>query len=151
GLLALLSLYMTTGDIPMLGAGVGSASLALVYLGTLLALRRHERTPQSWRTEDGSKPNASKDAPKLERAELSLARVITVTAVAAAITVVAGYLLAASAAAIAVQTRIGSSLAGMLLGGIATSLPELSTIRGAVKLRQYEMAFADAFGSNLFS
>src|ERR687891_2020552 len=40
---------------------------------------------------------------------------------------------------------------GMVLGGISTSLPELSTALSAVRIRQYEMAFADAFGTNLFS
>lgn len=39
----------------------------------------------------------------------------------------------------------------MLLGGVATSLPEVSTTIAAVRLAQYEMAFADAFRTNLFS
>jgi cation:H+ antiporter len=39
----------------------------------------------------------------------------------------------------------------MVLGGVSTSLPELSTTLAAVRLRQYEMAFGDAFGTNLFS
>jgi cation:H+ antiporter len=65
--------------------------------------------------------------------------------------IVAGFILASTGDAIAQQTGIAESFVGMVLGGISTSLPELSTTLAAVKIRQYEMAFGDAFGTNLFS
>jgi cation:H+ antiporter len=40
---------------------------------------------------------------------------------------------------------------GAVLVGWATSLPEVSTVTSAVRLRQYEMAISDAFGTNLFN
>jgi cation:H+ antiporter len=62
-----------------------------------------------------------------------------------------GFVLAVSGEALAEQTGLGTSFVGMLLGGIATSLPEVTTTVAAVRMAQYEMAFADAFGTNLFS
>jgi cation:H+ antiporter len=38
-----------------------------------------------------------------------------------------------------------------VLIGFATSLPELSTIVAALRLRRYEMAIGDIFGTNLFN
>lgn len=73
------------------------------------------------------------------------------TVAASVVILVAGFFLARSGDAIAKQTGLGPSFIGFVLGGIATSLPELSSTISAVRLRQYEMAFADAFGTNLFS
>jgi cation:H+ antiporter len=39
----------------------------------------------------------------------------------------------------------------MVFLGFSTSLPEISTVLGAVRLRRYEMAIADVFGTNLFN
>jgi cation:H+ antiporter len=64
---------------------------------------------------------------------------------------VSGFLLATAGDAIAEQTGLGASFVGLILGGVSTSFPEVSTTVSAVRLRQYEMAFADAFGMNLFS
>jgi cation:H+ antiporter len=71
---------------------------------------------------------------------------VTSTAILAA-----GFALAGTGDALAQQTGLGASFVGMLLGGVATSLPEVTTTIAAVRLAQYEMAFADAFGTNLFS
>jgi cation:H+ antiporter len=70
----------------------------------------------------------------------------------AAIAVLAGGSIAAiTADALAKQTGIGASFVGFVLGGIVTSLPEVSSTIGAVRLKRYEMAYADAYGTNLFS
>jgi cation:H+ antiporter len=73
------------------------------------------------------------------------------TAGAAAVILASGFALAGTGEALAEQTGLGTSFVGMLLGGVATSLPEVTTTIAAVRLAQYEMAFADAFGTNLFS
>lgn len=73
------------------------------------------------------------------------------TSAAAAGVLVSGVVLAGTGEALAQQTKLGTSFVGMLLGGVATSLPEVTTTIAAVRLAQYEMAFADAFGTNLFS
>ena len=61
---------------------------------------------------------------------------------------VAGTVLVATGEAIATQTSLGSSFVGATLIASTTSLPELSTTIGAVRLRAYSMAFANIFGSN---
>jgi cation:H+ antiporter len=39
----------------------------------------------------------------------------------------------------------------LVLVGFATSLPELSSITAALRLKRYEMAVGDIFGTNLFN
>jgi cation:H+ antiporter len=87
-----------------------------------------------------------------DRLALGLGWVICLTALAAAGGVLAaGTVLAFSADALAAQTALGAGFVGLIFGGIATSLPELSTTVSAVRLKQYEMTFSDAFGTNLAS
>lgn len=54
----------------------------------------------------------------------------------------------ASADALAAQTGIGASFIGATFVAITTSLPELSTTAGAVRLGAYTMAVANIFGTN---
>lgn len=58
---------------------------------------------------------------------------------------IGGFFLAVSGGAIGEQSGLGAGFVGMVLGGVATSLPELSTTIAAVRLKQYEMALGDAF------
>jgi cation:H+ antiporter len=71
------------------------------------------------------------------------------TALAAAAIFAAGYVLARTGEALAEQTGLGASFVGAVLVAIATSLPEVSSTLAAVRLGQYELAFADIFGTNL--
>ncbi|HYG68751.1 MAG TPA: hypothetical protein VD838_13880, partial [Anaeromyxobacteraceae bacterium] len=84
------------------------------------------------------------DRARVRRAARSLA-------LASLVVLVAGFLLARSGDALAEQTGLGASFVGFLMGGAATTLPELSSTLAAVRLRQYELAFSDAFGTNQFS
>jgi cation:H+ antiporter len=59
-----------------------------------------------------------------------------------------GSVLATTGQALAHQTNLGSSFVGATLLASTTSLPELSTTLGAVRLGAYSMAFANIFGSN---
>ncbi len=63
---------------------------------------------------------------------------------------IGGYFVIVSAEAIAEQSGISKNFAGLVLVAITTSLPEVSTVVGAVKLKRYEMAFSNIFGTNLF-
>ena len=63
---------------------------------------------------------------------------------------VAGYFVVKSSEAIAAETGIGTSFAGLVLVAITTSLPEISATIGAIKLKRYDMAFSNIFGTNLF-
>ena len=64
---------------------------------------------------------------------------------------VGGYFVANTADVIANQTGIGSGFMGFFFVGLTTSLPELSTIISAVKLKRYRMAFSNIFGTNLLN
>jgi Ca2+/Na+ antiporter len=73
------------------------------------------------------------------------------TAAAGSAILVAGFLLAQSGEALAEQTGLGTSFFGAALLALSTSLPEVSTVLAAARLRRYEMAMADVFGTNLFN
>ena len=63
---------------------------------------------------------------------------------------VAGYFVVKTSEMIAEETGIGTSFAGLVLIAITTSLPEISTTIAAVKLKRYDMAVSNIFGTNLF-
>ncbi|WP_129791299.1 sodium:calcium antiporter [Sphingosinicella sp. CPCC 101087] len=63
----------------------------------------------------------------------------------------AGYALSQAGDSIAVQTGLGSAMVGFALIGIATSLPELSTIVTALRLRRAELAFGQVLGTNFIN
>lgn len=70
--------------------------------------------------------------------------------VAAALAIlVAGFVVARSADAIARQTGLGSSFVGVVLLALITSLPEVSATTSAVRLGAHRMAVSDLLGSNL--
>src|SRR5690606_25522590 len=70
------------------------------------------------------------------------------TAIAGAVIFVAGYTLSQTGDALAKQTGIGTGMVGFALIGLATSMPEASTIVAALRLRRYEMAFGQVLGTN---
>jgi cation:H+ antiporter len=134
------------GDIPFLGIGIWSWLLVASYIVAVrlmskqyaneawCAMRRHS-VPD---TDDAENP-----------AELKSLAWMTI-AVAAAI-LLGGYVLASTGHALAEQTGLGVSFFGAIFLGFATSLPEVSTVIAAVRLRRYEMAISDVFGTNLFN
>lgn len=61
---------------------------------------------------------------------------------------VAGYALSQTGDALAEQTGLGTGMVGFALIGIATSLPELSTIIQSIRMRRYELAFGQVLGTN---
>jgi cation:H+ antiporter len=149
-LLALLGCALVTGDRALAGAGVGSAFVLVAYVALLAIVRRQERDdpwlPTQQEPEHGPLPLAETSDDRISAARLALT-----TCGAGAVTFVAGYALSISGHAIAEGSGLGSTLVGLVLGGIATSLPELSMFHTAARLHAYEMAFGDAFGSSMFS
>src|SRR5690606_38640521 len=63
----------------------------------------------------------------------------------------AGFLLSLSGDGLAVQTGLGTSFVGFVLVGFSTSLPELSTVIAAMRLKRHAMAVGDILGSNVFN
>lgn len=149
---------ITAGDVEVLGVGVWSIALLILYLVFVQLVKRYQ-WHEAWIPEEVANQPGSRvaerqpdDQPEERpRGDRSLARLILSTAAVAAATFATGYLLAGTGDAIAEQTGLGASFVGLLLGGIVTSLPEASTVYAAVRIRRFELVFSDAYGSNLFS
>lgn len=150
--LAITAAGIIVGDLPVPGTGIGAwtGAILLLYIVFLLLIKRFERS-QPWVPRHVPGVPADRSRRKEKHDHFSTRGLVLRTATAATILVIAGFLLASTADALAGQTGLGAKFIGMVLGGISTSLPELSTTLSAVRLRQYEMAFADAFGTNLCS
>lgn len=152
---------ITTSDVLLPGLGTAGAwtlTLVAIYVFTILAVKRIEpRRP--WKPDPAKADFDQEDrrkAAKLRKEvqkdeQRSIAAIAAFTAFAALAVVGAGTVLAFSAEVLAEQTGLGDSFVGFLFGGIATTLPELSTTIAAARLSQFEMTFSDAFGTNLFS
>jgi cation:H+ antiporter len=136
-----------TGDPEVMGVGLWSFGLVLIYLAGIFLLHKYDGQ-EGWaparvyrsvgkpeRDQTGSSPSAG---------QLAL-----LTFGAAALIVVSGYVLTRSAETIAEATGLGSALGGLVLLAFATSLPELSSAIAAVRLRQPGMAIGDVFGGNI--
>jgi len=80
-----------------------------------------------------------------------LRRLVWRTTLSALLILAAGWLLSRTGSAAAAQTGLGSAFFGATFVAVATSLPEISTMVAAVRLRRYEMALGDIFGTNLFN
>jgi len=72
-------------------------------------------------------------------------------AVCAAIIIVSGVFLVRAAKEIATSTGLSSSFMGAVLVAIVTSLPELATSIGSLRLKAYDMIIGNLFGSNMFN
>jgi cation:H+ antiporter len=153
---ALVVLLATTlavgvlGDLPLAGwFGLAPVLLLGAYLGILRMLQRYgHRVP--WQPVEVLAEVAAAGASKGGKGTSWSLRRMTVGLVLAAVVVGgAGVLLALTAAALAVQTRLGATFVGGTLLAASTSLPEVSTTLAAVRLGAPDMAVANIFGSNM--
>ncbi len=145
--LALVAMSSSLGGRQLLGIGLGSWLILAAYLiGIGLLTRTH--SDRHWRPQP---ENAESDRGAQRIDERSLRRLLTYTAICAAVILVAGFLLARTGEALAEKTGLGASFFGAVALGFATSLPEMSTVLESVKLRRYTMAISDIFGTNLFN
>jgi cation:H+ antiporter len=157
--LALTAGAIATGDVGVLGIGVWSLVLfVVVVFSFLLASRYAKHSP--WRADRSTAKTAERPARARRRRMLAvqtelerepLAQLVARTAVFGAIILFAGFALSEVADAIAKQTGLGSNYIGLVLIGLATALPNLSSIVAAVRLERFEMAISDVFGANLFN
>lgn len=144
-LLAMFVAAALLGDRAVLGVGAWSIAIATTGVGMLWLIARN-RCREPW---------TATPAPELEAHEADtrnepLPRAIALTVAMGAAVLTAGWVLASAGEALAEQTRLGTSFVGAILVGFATSLPEVSTVVAAVRIRRFTMAFADIFGTNIF-
>jgi cation:H+ antiporter len=146
-LLAVVCVVLTAGDVALWRVGLGSILLFLMCVGAvwLSSGYQHRRV---WSAVGN---DVETEEPRREAEPAPLKSLIVRTLIAAIGILMAGFLLSQSGEAIAHQTGLGASLVGLVLVGFATSLPELSSIIAALRLKKYELAVGDVFGTNLFN
>lgn len=148
-MLLMVACGITTGDVPVLGVGAWTLGIGVLY-GLVILLIRHTQASADWQVPDSRQMPAS-SGPEPGASALSTRRVLVYMALAGLSILAAGCVAAQAADTLAQASGLGSSFVGLVLGGVATTLPEVSSTRAAVRLRRYEMAFSDAFGTNMFS
>jgi cation:H+ antiporter len=160
-LLTISAIAITVGDVALpLGVGAWSLSLLPLYVVSVLLLG-HARGVHAWRptrvvtaerkgarsSDTGSA--GTRDESDGRRPSRSARSLMLPIAGAAVVVLAAGFVATRSAEAIAEQTGLGASFVGAVFLAAATSLPELSTAIGVIRLRRVSMAFGDIFGTNL--
>jgi cation:H+ antiporter len=156
-MLTTVAAAILTGDrlLPGIGlAGMWTTALFALYVLDVLLMKYMERH-HPWKTNDepGERKARSRGGKRGKQGQhrgMSGA-VVGPTLLLAGLVVAAGTVLAFGAEAMTQATGLGAGFIGLIFGGISTSLPELSTTISAARLKEYEMAFSDVFGTNLCS
>ena len=82
---------------------------------------------------------------------MSLQKALLGFAISAIVVVVSGIFLIRASKEIALTTGVSASFMGAILVAIVTSLPELATSIGALRIGAYDMIVGNLFGSNMFN
>lgn len=148
-LLGIVAAAAISVDRLVLGVSAWSWVLLALYAASVWIVAK-SRSGSAWKPSPVKGPGAPAGGRQHEPRE-SLRLLAGRTAAAGAAVLVAGFFLAKSAEAIAEQTGLGTNFVGAVMLAASTSLPEASTVVAAVRLRRYEMAVSDVFGTNLFN
>jgi cation:H+ antiporter len=152
-LLSIVSASIMVGDHPVFFAGIWMWLLAIAT-GMSLWLLSQVQGNKPWVANDEAISTDKENERAEEKAEKdrdkSLGWAISRACIAAAVVVLAGYILSRSGDAIAEATGLGQSFFGVAFLAVATSLPEMSTVYSAMRAGLYTMAMSDIFGTNLF-
>ncbi|UCF10648.1 MAG: sodium:calcium antiporter [Candidatus Bipolaricaulota bacterium] len=126
-------------EAPPLVAGVSAVTwlIFLGYIGGVYLLFLVERR-------EGATEPERKATPTLPVALIGFL-------VCAAIIIAAGIFLVRSSKAISEATGLSATFMGAILVAIVTSLPELATSIGGLRLRAYDMILGNLLGSNMFN
>ncbi|MGE0232869.1 MAG: sodium:calcium antiporter [Flavobacteriaceae bacterium] len=154
-LISLAAAAFVSGDIGLFGIGLWSWGFLLAYVCCVWILSSAQgRTP--WLAASGNRVDRGLIDRQRRKSGAggqheALRSLAFKTAGVAALILVAGFVLARSADAIAQQTGIGSSFVGYVLLAFATSLPELSSALAAARRGLFTMAISDIYGTNLIN
>lgn len=140
------------GDRPLLGAGFWSWGLLVLYLLSIWIIANAQGS-RVWLVRGMAREHTVQAAPRVDEPAAGgpLKPLLLRLAAGAAAILVAGLVLSRTGDAIAAQTGLGRNFVGAVFLSLSTSLPEISAVLAAVKLRRYEMAISDIFGTGLFN
>lgn len=140
-----LVLLGTTATIA--GVSPGTILLVLVFVvGTWSTFRQSAHEVIAARVPSAASPT---DPPATPQAGLATASVLFSVAVVAILLVAPKF--AAIATELADRSGLGRTFVGTWLLGITTSMPELVSGIAALRMRAYDLAVANLFGSNAFN
>lgn len=136
---------ITVTDTLVMGVGIWSIAIFGLSIGAFgLSVGYNDRAP--WVVKDAEAE--TEDEAEEEKVTASMRSLVITSAITGAIIFIAGYALAQTGDALAEQTGIGQGMVGFALIGLSTSMPELSSIIAALRLKRYEMAFGQVLGTN---
>ncbi|NNE82121.1 MAG: sodium:calcium antiporter [Silicimonas sp.] len=148
-LLSVALIVVNLGEtVVFFGVGLGSALIALAYVGAIWLLRRYDEA-SDWVPVDLPDPEPLPFPAPSGLAERSNEALIAQAVVACIAILIFGLLLVIFAERIADQSGLGAGFVGVTFLAAATSLPELTTSISAVRIGAYTMAISNIFGSNL--
>lgn len=154
-LLTLVSVAITIGDMSLFGAGAWSWGLlgAVVYVLIKLSVAGRHRKPWVVNPEDEQVAKQQDAATKMPRKQRDDSRNLLFSKLvcSALIILVAGATVAYAGEAIAEQSGMGQSFAGVALVAVTTSLPEASTVFATIRRGYYTMAISDILGTNILN
>ena len=143
--LVLVAVAITAGDFAFAGVGAWSSAILVVSIAAFrLAAGYGQRAP--WTLRDTGPP--ARGGERGPRGDAAIGALVLKTALAAAVILAAGYALSQTGDGIARQTGLGTGMVGFLLIGFATSMPEVSTIAAAMRMRRHGMALGEVLGTN---
>jgi cation:H+ antiporter len=138
--------------------GAGEIAIVAIWLLGMRVLSRVRDRPELALTVPGDNPGAptqteSGTTPAQRSTSSgsgSAAGAITVFAILAVVTLVAGVLLEQSGSALAADWGLNGVLFGATILAGATALPEISTGISGVRMQRYTLVYGDMFGGNAF-
>lgn len=150
-LLGLVLSVIIVGELITIGwVGLGSVIVLAAYAGSLYLMRTHDPSAR-WQPVDVPDTQGTDEAEERLTAPYRKQGTLPLFgwfALGAAGILVAGFVLATVADALAQQTGLGSSFVGATLLAASTSLPEVSTTIAAVQIGAYSLAVSNILGSN---
>jgi cation:H+ antiporter len=153
GLLVMVLALATAGvilpDPLVLGVGVWAVGVFAAAVVAFFLIHQHA-TPGRWLPRrEGDPQHSHEGVAGREGERLSGAALTLRLSLAALAILTAGYVLATTGDVLAERTGLGAAFMGAVLVAVATSLPEVSTTLGAVRIGAYAMAYANIFGANI--
>lgn len=122
-----------------------SLIIILLYIISQLTIFHNEKLYQTMQL--GRKEEEKGDDKKLEEPK----KTYIMFSLMAFLILISGLALAWSAKEIVTISPIEESFMGNIFVALSTSLPELVTVCAAVRMRSFDLAIGDVFGSNLFN